>query len=167
VRSAACGIRHEASFRRSVADMLLFLPCSLSQIGNEMAPGKWLQRLLTVMFEAMHASGREDGPPSIKVMCKMCNMFHLQDKNPNNRQKAEEQFKIVSEAYDVSHGAVVASADGKLCLLPCAMARPSPEAPDCRLPDTTACLIHLRPSLCRRCQTLRSGRSMISLARRG
>ena len=95
-----------------------------------MASGKWLQRLLTVVIEAMHANGREDGPPSIEVMCNMCNMFHLQDKNPNNRQKAEEQFKIVSEAYDVSHGASVAAADGKLCLLPCAMARPSPQAPD-------------------------------------
>ena len=92
------------------------------------------------MLEAMHANGRKDGPRSIKVMCKMCNMFHLQDKNPNNRQKAEEQFKIVSEAYDVSHGASVAAAGGKLCLLQCAMASPSPEAPGCRLLDTTACL---------------------------
>ncbi len=30
----------------------------------------------------------------------------LQDKNPNNKQKAEEQFKVISEAYDVSFGAM-------------------------------------------------------------
>lgn len=75
---------------------------SVSQAGDEMASCEY--PYCVPMDHAAHCTHA-----AYRHHASMCNtsltdqpLKCLQDKNPNNRQKAEEQFKIVSEAYDVS-----------------------------------------------------------------